>query len=637
MIPISRLPAPEELAYLLVSNMRALEAIHTAGSNADHIYQSSADFKKHSGLIKNALNNQFAYKCAYCESPLRAAGHGQIDHFRPKSGVADIDGSYLPNHYWRQVYDWRNLYLACAVCNRNKANRFPVAGIRAKMGATFEELYEEMPLLLDPCADETDHHLCFTSDGLVIGLTDRGRSTIEVFSLNRTELVEARKDEATLFLHAIEFKQQDVLLALRSPYLSLKRQLLAAQGKDSVSDEAKEASQVEQTSFDSIREQVSTEKSEGLDHYRARARYIEYVHIENIASISHLELNIQASEAGSAPCFALLGNNGAGKTTVLRAIAVALAGEHYARKLKLTSSSLLRDGASSGVVRLRVSGYRDDIVMTLQRGKRLVFNRTEPCALVLAYGASRLLARPGHKGKPGLKHAKIDNLFDPFLAITDAETWLTAAFHDSDRFQEATTTLQKLVPHGELSGFVIPRGEEPVRIQLNQAAPRRIKELSDGYQSLLGIGVDLLSVMFGASFASMNSAQGIVLIDELGNHFHPSWRLRIVSALRNAFPQVQFIFSTHDPLCLRGLAAGEVAVLRHDATGSVYALDELPNVADLRVDQLLTSEHFGLESTVDPSLDDQIQEYHRLCDLPARDEHEQKRSMELAQLLTQTR
>jgi len=61
---------------------------------------------------------------------------------------------------------------------------------------------------------------------------------------------------------------------------------------------------------------------------------------------------------------------------------------------------------------------------------------------------------------------------------------------------------------------------------------------------------------------NLTSASAIVLIDELDAHLHPRWKMRIVSSLRKAFPQVQFIASTHDPLVLRGIRNNEVAVLR---------------------------------------------------------------------------
>jgi hypothetical protein len=70
--------------------------------------------------------------------------------------------------------------------------------------------------------------------------------------------------------------------------------------------------------------------------------------------------------------------------------------------------------------------------------------------------------------------------------------------------------------------------------------------------------------------------------------------------------------TTHDPLCLRGLASGEVVVMRRYGERDVVAVTDLPPVQGLRVDQLLTSEHFGLNTTADPEVDQLFNTYYNL-------------------------
>jgi predicted ATP-binding protein involved in virulence len=164
-----------------------------------------------------------------------------------------------------------------------------------------------------------------------------------------------------------------------------------------------------------------------------------------------------------------------------------------------------------------------------------------------------------------------------------------------------------------------------------------IDSLSDGYKSLVGMAVDIMQVMHSANYSSMLTAQGVVIIDELGNHFHPSWKMKIVSALREAFPKIQFIFSTHEPLCLRGLRDKEIAVLKRDRLGKVYALTNLPSITSLRVDQILTSEHFGLGTTVDPSLEAAIQLYEDLAKKLPRSEQEEAQFIALEKQLSDVR
>lgn len=54
---------------------------------------------------------------------------------------------------------------------------------------------------------------------------------------------------------------------------------------------------------------------------------------------------------------------------------------------------------------------------------------------------------------------------------------------------------------------------------------------------------------------------GVVLIDELDLHLHPSWQRRVVNDLRQLFPQIQFIATTHSPIIVQSMRAGEVRQL----------------------------------------------------------------------------
>jgi len=128
------------------------------------------------------------------------------------------------------------------------------------------------------------------------------------------------------------------------------------------------------------------------------------------------------------------------------------------------------------------------------------------------------------------------------------------------------------------------------------------------------LACDVMSTVLGL-WEHVSLAEGIVLIDELGAHLHPRWRMRIVAALRQLLPRVQFVVTTHDPLCLRGVLDGEVTVIRRNPENRVVAISDLPPVQGMRVDQLLTSEHFGLGSTDDPVVADLWSEYYRLMAL----------------------
>ncbi|WP_175669422.1 AAA family ATPase [Burkholderia ambifaria] len=580
--------------------------------------------------VRAILTDQFNSKCAYCETSLGVADTGVVDFFRPRHGVAVEKGKFLPTHYWAQGFEWRNLYLACAICSRSKRNSFPVEGERGEPHASYDELLKEKRLLIDPCFDFPSNDFVYLDDGLLLGVTEKGRATIETFNLNRLPLVDTRKRERMRFLRASE-KERDELLRPDQPYLGLKQQLLDEQLRPILQESVRQA-YIDQETLNHDRDRVSTDKGDGLDNYKARARYIEHVKLENIGPFPTLELDLTAGTSEYGPCFALLGNNGVGKSTVLRAIAITLGGKEYARRLKIRSNSFLSAGARQGRITVRVSGYSSDIVVEARRDKPLSFDSNDAKMLLLAYGSSRLVETSRHKARDGLLHAKIDNLFDPFLPIHNAKGWLSQV--DQRTADEVHATLQSLIADGKSAKVLKAIDDRSLLFDFGDGSAWPLEELSDGYKSLLAMAVDIIQVMSMAGFESMESAQGVVIIDELGNHFHPTWKMRIVRALREAFPFVQFIYSTHEPLCLRGLKDGEIAVFERGDDASAHALVNLPSNSALYVDQLLTSEHFGLESTLDPQLQMDMSRYEELATMAHRSDVDETELESLEQSLT---
>jgi len=92
--------------------------------------------------------------------------------------------------------------------------------------------------------------------------------------------------------------------------------------------------------------------------------------------------------------------------------------------------------------------------------------------------------------------------------------------------------------------------------------------------------------------------EGLVLVDEIDLHLHPRWQRTILRQLKEVFPRLSFVVTTHNPLTLLGADAGEIVVLRESADGRPAAKQfDLP--PGIRADRILTGEWFGLPYTVD--------------------------------------
>ncbi len=180
--------------------------------------EKSFDFKVYKkDEVKAALNELFHHKCAYCESFFGATQPVDVEHFRPKSGVI-VDGKLKkPAYYWLAA-DWNNLLPSCIDCNRRrkhkldsgkefsagKANLFPIEHESRRAEAPDLERKEER-LLINPCCDRPDAHLEFVDEGVVRAVvksgnrpSGKGVASIEVFGLQRPELVQARRDRLLL-------------------------------------------------------------------------------------------------------------------------------------------------------------------------------------------------------------------------------------------------------------------------------------------------------------------------------------------------------------------------------------------------------------------------------------------------------
>lgn len=80
---------------------------------------------------------------------------------------------------------------------------------------------------------------------------------------------------------------------------------------------------------------------------------------------------------------------------------------------------------------------------------------------------------------------------------------------------------------------------------------KAISDLSAGYQSVLNLILDLayrMAILNPDEGDNIPNAEGIVLIDEIDSNLHPKWQWRIIDALTETFPNVQFIAATHSPI-----------------------------------------------------------------------------------------
>ena len=88
-------------------------------------------------------------------------------------------------------------------------------------------------------------------------------------------------------------------------------------------------------------------------------------------------------------------------------------------------------------------------------------------------------------------------------------------------------------------------------IYMENGELKEIEDLSAGYQSILNLIIDLayrMAILNPDAGEEIPNAEGIVFIDEIDSNLHPKWQWRIVDALTETFPNIQFIAATHSPI-----------------------------------------------------------------------------------------
>lgn len=97
--------------------------------------------------------------------------------------------------------------------------------------------------------------------------------------------------------------------------------------------------------------------------------------------------------------------------------------------------------------------------------------------------------------------------------------------------------------------------------------------LSDGYKTCFALILGLIKEIeyrFKAPMIEAEKFNGVVLIDEIDLHLHPTWQGRLIQTLKDLFPKVQFIVTTHSPSVLQTLNSQEIIALCVGENGDTF-------------------------------------------------------------------
>ncbi len=141
-----------------------------------------------------------------------------------------------------------------------------------------------------------------------------------------------------------------------------------------------------------------------------------------------------------------------------------------------------------------------------------------------------------------------------------------------------------------------------------------LNEVSLGYQTMAAWVIDIAWRMFERFPDSANpfKEHAIILVDEIDLHLHPKWQRRMRDDMTGHFPNVQFIATAHSPLMAQSALDANLVVLKREEEDRVVIDDEPVIVQDWRLDQIVTSELFGLPTARPPEIETLLVEQARI-------------------------
>lgn len=323
----------------------------------------------------------------------------------------------------------------------------------------------------------------------------------------------------------------------------------------------------------------------------------------------------------------LIGRNGTCKTTILRAIAIGLADSKDASGLLAEPNGVLvRQGETSGRIEIDVADgtlptnnatitteiHLDDCQDVLFKKKPK--HDTPGDLLVCGYGVARQV-----EGDESVRPYRIlDSVYTMFVynaALVGTELTLRRLrdFLGKDKFERTMTGIKRALGLSPDDVIDLPKGGGVVISGPSIGTNISIEGWADGYRKTLSWILDLYAwAMRNDKVTVSGGIRGILLVDELEQHLHPSLQTTLLCRLRELFPELQIIATTHSPLVALGAEPQGVVVLHRDGS-RVVRESSVPNFTMYSVEDMLADPEIFDSPVYRPETDAKLARYRELA------------------------
>ncbi|MFT4929674.1 MAG: putative ATP-binding protein involved in virulence, partial [Phenylobacterium sp.] len=181
------------------------------------------------------------------------------------------------------------------------------------------------------------------------------------------------------------------------------------------------------------------------------------------------------------------------------------------------------------------------------------------------------------------------------LAMTDLMVGETSGVYNVNKIgdeglelQSVTQAIEQFVP--QYSNLRVKRTPQPHMLIDKKGVTFNLGQLSEGEKNLISLVGDIARRLAIGHSQSENplAGEGIVLIDEIDLHLHPSWQRLVIPKLLEVFPNCQFFISTHSPQVISHVKPESVFLLSQSQAGlAVQKADETYGMSLDRVAELI--------------------------------------------------
>lgn len=392
--------------------------------------------------------------------------------------------------------------------------------------------------------------------------------------------------------------------------------------------------------------------------------YFLSLEIENVRSFGSKQiLDLSNGKGRPAQWTIILGDNGAGKTTLLQSL-VAVSpipypsltdkdsqqyviskyfadpkmidawmpyrnteeGDNYRISANFSVGAKLKESKNGITVKdFHVGKFGEGKVPYLKRANGKPMNEL-PELFCIGYGAARRMGETSLSDR--VEDDPFAGLFSDNVTLLNAEEWLLQADYATHVAKSEAAKNRSGRRRDEIKEVLINLLPDVEDIRFAQLTEKRqkpgvevktpygwvsIKDLSLGYKTLIAWMVDFASRMFDRYPESRNplAEPAVVLVDEIDLHLHPKWQRTLMGYLSERFPNTQFIATAHSPLVVQAASDANIVLLKR-VGDHVIIENDVKAIHGWRVDQILTSDLFGLESARPPQLDPLLEERTKL-------------------------